>query len=228
MVLRYFQCSTLTYADDGLERRKVLPKDVTEADFNTYIAAANDAISAFDLEIRSTEHQTSRKRTYALINSTDDPITQLATSHTADEIGYVKRVLDAMFETNNTSRKEIMAVSSTAAVRLAKAPTDPSRETHSGSATQGSAGQSLTMVQAEKTLKNLVVEGWLELSDKNYYSLSPRALMELRGWLHDTYNDDEGEEDERIVKIRTCWACKEIITVVGVDLDCQADSAKLV
>lgn len=195
------------------ERRKVLPKDVTEADFHTYISAANGAISAFDLEIRSTEHQTSRKRTYALINSTDDPITQLATSHTADEISYVKRVLDAMFETNNTPRKEIMAVSSTEAVRLAKAPTDPSRETQNGSATQGSSGQSLTMMQAEKTLKNLVVEGWLELSDKNYYSLSPRALMELRGWLMDTYNDDEGDDGERIVKIRTCMACKEIITI---------------
>lgn len=161
-----------------------------------------------------------------MINSTDDPITQLATSHTADEISYVKRILDAMFETNNTPRKEIMAVSSTEAVRLAKAPTDPSRETQNGSATQGGSGQSLTMMQAEKTLKNLVVEGWLELSDKNYYSLSPRALMELRGWLMDTYNDDEGDDGERIVKIRTCMACKEIITIVSVDLGCKALSAK--
>ncbi|MCJ1425848.1 hypothetical protein MMC29_003748 [Sticta canariensis] len=195
------------------ERRKVLPKDVTEVDFNKYILAANEAISAFDLEIRSTEHQISRKRTYALVNSTDDPITQLATSYTADEISYVKRVLDAMFETNNTPRKAIMAVSSTEAVRLAKAPSDSSRQTQNGSATQGSNGQSLTMVQAEKTLKNLVAEGWLELSDKSYYSLSPRALMELRGWLIDTYNDDDGDEDEGDVRIRTCMACKEIITV---------------
>lgn len=227
MVFRYFHCSHLIHADNGLERRKVLPKDVTEADFNKYILAANEAISAFDLEIRSTEHQISRKRTYALVNSTDDPITQLATSHTADEISYVKRVLDAMFETNNTPRKAIMAVSSTEAVRLAKAPSDSSRQTQNGSATQGSNGQSLTMVQAEKTLKNLVVEGWLELSDKGYYSLSPRALMELRGWLIDTYNDDDGDEDERDVRIRTCMACKEIITVVSVDLGCKAFSANV-
>lgn len=205
----------------------MLPQDITDADFNKYISTANEAISAFDLEIRSTEHQTSRKRTYALINSTDDPITQLATSHTADEISYVKRVLDAMFETNNTPRKEIMAVSSIEAVRLAKAPTDSSRETQNGSATQGSNSQSLTMPQAEKTLKNLVAEGWLELSNKNYYSLSPRALMELRGWLIDTYNDDEGDEDERIIKIRTCKACKEIITMVSVDGGGKAFSAKI-
>lgn len=222
MVTRYFHCPGSIHADIGLDRRKVLPKDITEADFHKYISAANDAISAFDLEIRSTEHQTSRKRIYALINSTDDPITQLATSYTADEISYVKRVLDAMFETNNTHRKEIMAVSSTEAVRLAKAPTDSSRETQHGSATQGSHGQSLTMVQAEKTLKNLVIEGWLELSNKSYYSLSPRALMELRGWLHDTYNEDEGDEDERIVKVRSCYACKEIITVVSFDLGREA------
>ena len=76
MVLWYFHRSHLIHADNALERRKVLPKDVTEADFNKYILAANEAISPFDLEIRSTEHQISRKRTYALVNSTDDPILQ--------------------------------------------------------------------------------------------------------------------------------------------------------
>lgn len=222
------------------ERRRTLATDVSEAEFNNYITMANKAISPFDLEIRNTEHQISGKRTYSLINSTDNPITQLATSYTADEISYLKRVLDFMFETNNTTRKEIMAITSMDAVRLAKAPNDSSSSTTSSgggresqqngsgaataaaaaaavTTTQGSSGQSLTMVQAQKMLDNLLVEGWFEKSGKGFYSLSPRALMELRGWLVDTYNDvEEDEEGEAgVLKIKSCFSCKGIITVVS-------------
>ena len=193
---------------------------MTESDFNAYVTAANNAISPFDFEIRSTFHQTSRKRVFALVNSTSDPITQLATTHSADEISFLKRVLDAMFETYNTSRHEVMAITSMQAVRLHKPPSEDRRETQNGSATQGSAGQGLTMTQAEKMLKTLVEEGWFEKSRKGYYSLSPRALMELRGWLIESYNDP-GEDDEDVdgdhaLKIKQCYACRDIITVVSV------------
>ena len=70
-------------------------------------------------------------------------------------------------------------------------------------------------------MNTLVEEGWLEKSQKNFYSLSPRALMELRGWLFETYNDVDDEEDneeegeESVSKrIKLCFACKEIITTV--------------
>ncbi|KAL9037933.1 MAG: hypothetical protein Q9180_003440 [Flavoplaca navasiana] len=66
-------------------------------------------------------------------------------------------------------------------------------------------------------LRTLVDEGWFEKSNKGYYTLSPRALMELRGWLIETYNDvdddDEDDDDERPPRIKQCVACKEIVTV---------------
>ena len=114
-----------------------------------------------------------------------------------------------------------MAITSMQAIKLHKAPTEDGRQTQNGSETQGSAGQSLTMGQAEKLLKSLVEEGWLEKSQKGYYSLSPRALMELRGWLFETYNDVDEEEDEDAAskKIKQCFACKDIITAVSNLLD---------
>ena len=127
-----------------------------------------------------------------------------------------------MFETYNTQRHEIMAITSMQAVHLAKAPTEDRRQTQNGTETQGSAGQSLTQVQAEKMMNTLVEEGWFEKSPRSFYSLSPRALMELRGWLLETYNDvdeedDEEEGEESVSKrIKMCLACKEIITTVGV------------
>ena len=215
--LIFSQSWTISMLTITLEKREYLVEDVTEADFNNFIATANHAISSFDLEIRSTFHQLTRKRVYALINSTSDDLTQLATIHTPDEISFLKRVLDSMFETHNTPQYEIMAITSMQAIALAKAPSEAARrETQNGTETQGSTGQGLTMMQAEKMLKSLVDEGWFEKSRKGYYSLSPRALMELRGWLSATYNDvddeDEGGDGRRI---KTCLGCKEIITTVS-------------
>ncbi|KAI4213195.1 MAG: hypothetical protein LQ351_004141 [Letrouitia transgressa] len=197
------------------ERKEVLSEDITEADFNSYIFAVNTRISPFDLQIRSSFHQSTRERICALVNTTSDPIIQLATTHSPDEISFLKRVLDAMFETYNTPRHEVMAITSMQAVKLHKSP-DDRRETQNGSTTQGSSGQGLKVSEAEKMLKTLVDEGWFEKSKKGFYSLTPRALMELKGWLIDTYNDlddEEDEDEERPLKIKQCVACKEIVTM---------------
>jgi hypothetical protein len=203
--------------------RPVLEGDITRADFEQYVHAVNNAISSFDLEIRSTAHQSNRGvEVFALVNTASDALTQMATVHSADEIAFVKRVLDCMFETNNTRRAEVMAVSAREALYLHKVQDGNRRE--SGAATQetqtqgaNSQNASITMAQAEKTLKLLVSESWLEQSDKSFYTLSPRALMELRGWLIDTYNDqgndsDDSDEGHPHEKIKVCMACREIVT----------------
>ena len=99
---------------------QTMPEDISQEDFQNYIHALNDQISPFDFEIRSTRHQTTREEVYALVNVTSDALTQLATIHTADEIAFVKRVLDKMFDRNNTQRAEIMAVTSIQALKCAK------------------------------------------------------------------------------------------------------------
>lgn len=207
------------------ERETVSPEDVSEEDLASYIAAANTAISPFDLEIRSslrqtqTNEQTTPERVYALVNTTSDPLTQLATIYTADEIGFIKRLLDAMFETNNTRLSEAMVVSGMQATQLARVSSADANRRQSGTQqqTQGGAAQSLSMSQAETILQQLVEDGWLEKSRKGFYSLSPRGLMELRGWLVATYND-EHDEDRRADKIKFCAACRDIITVVSISI----------
>ncbi len=200
------------------EGREILAEDITQSDFNSYVSSLNAAISQFDFEIRSTLPQTSpATRIYAFVNTTSDPITQLATLHTPDEIAYVKRVLDGMFETNNTPQREIMAIKGMDATRL-------NRNAH-GTRNSGVNGNSedsgitnpnthgITMREAEKLLKSLVEEGWFE-KHREYYSLSPRALMELRGWLLETYNEPEdGDGGGGVERIKLCQACKEIVTV---------------
>jgi hypothetical protein len=161
--------------------------------------------------------QAAAGRVYALVNTTSDPLTQLATTYTADEIAFVKRVLDAMFETYNTRRCEGMVVTGIQAMQLAKAAGDANRRESNGTTTeppQGGAAQSLSMSQAETMMKRLVDEGWFEKSGKGFYSLSSRGLMELRGWLVATYNEED-EDGRRANRIKFCAACKDILTVVS-------------
>lgn len=61
------------------------------------------------------------------------------------------------------------------------------------------------------------------VSSENWYSLTPRALMELTSYLTQTYNtpaddsDNESESGTRsgavVERIKNCHGCKEIITV---------------
>jgi hypothetical protein len=213
----------LTLATEG---RTMLPNDVSMEDFTGYVHTVNSAIHPFDYEIRFTYPQTATTRSpdtavYALVNTTSDPLTQMATTHTPDEIAFVKRVLDAIFETHNTKTREIMAIKDMEAVRLNKAPRNregnvPNEDTQA-QATQGSSSASITQAAAEQVLKKLVDEGWLEKSRNGYLTLKPRALMELRSWLVEMYNEpDEEDEDEgsQWQRIKFCEACREIVTSV--------------
>ncbi|KAI9704013.1 MAG: hypothetical protein M1820_005634 [Bogoriella megaspora] len=215
--------------------RPTLPNDITNEDFLAYIHTLNSAISSFDLEIRSAKPQilspsdrrharqsanndddttssASRdERIYALVNASGDPISQLATTYTPEELAYIKRVLDAMFDTYNTTRAEVCAVTSIQASQLHKPPRGRESTVGSGQ-NQGGQAQGITMAQADRVRDGLVEEGWLVKSSRNYYSLSTRALMELRGWLVDTYNEPADEEgEEGVERVKSCYACKEIV-----------------
>lgn len=208
------------------EGRTVDPDEVEEDQFSDFISAANTAVSPFDLEIRSSLPQvlepaqqdtpaTPPKRVYALVNTTSDPLTQLATTYSPDEIAFLKRLLDYMFATNNTRLCEGMVATQMQAVQLHKVPSSERQSMGNDSTqTQTAAVQSLRMTQAETMILHLIEEGWLQKSPKGYLSLTPRALMELRGWLVLTYNDETF--DGRVVeRIKFCAACKDIITVVS-------------
>lgn len=201
----------------------VEPADVTQEDLESYISAAADAVSPLDYDIRTTQHQVTKERVWAFVNSISDPLTQMATIRTTEETFYIKRFLDAMFITYNTRRREVMAINSMQALeaKIRKA----GKETAAEEGTQSQApDKGVTAEQAETLLKSLAEEGWISRSRENYYTLTPRALLELKSWLFATYNDDEIEEPvdpnepdgpkrEKWQPIKQCKACREIITI---------------
>jgi hypothetical protein len=200
------------HADD----RPFLEGDVTQSGWITPILQTiNARLVPYNYEIRTGRDQKSKEITYALVNKTSDAMTQLATRFSASEIAYVRRLLDAMFETNNTSLRETMAVKQTDANNLAKPRRN--RQSQTASTVEESESQAadtgITLAETDAVLEELVKDGFLHFSKAKYYSLAPRALMELHSYLKETYNETaEDEEDEPMIRIRDCEGCREIVT----------------
>ena len=197
-------------AEDDDEIRR---DQITEEHFHEAIDKASEAASLFDYEIRTTSHQVTKRRIWALVNTTSDPQTQLATSYSPEELAFIKRVLDAMFEKFNTPRMEVMAITEMQAIKLAR-PNRRESQTDMDTQiqTQTAADKGLKHSEVETVLASLVEGGWFEKSQEGFYTLSPRALLELRPWLVETYNDpDLGPRDWQ--RIRFCEACKDTVTM---------------
>lgn len=200
------------------------PTAITQRDLDRYVHAARDALSPLDYDIRRAQHQKTGEWVYALINVHSDPATQLATTHTPDEISFIKRLLDAMFETFNTPRMEVMAVDEAQALKVSRPSSRPGRESNAnGEASQSAAkDRGLRHSEVLTLLASLVAEGWLEKSRDGFYCLSTRSLLELWSWLMATYNDPDTDGDWQ--RIKFCEGCKEIVTVGQrcADRDCTA------
>jgi hypothetical protein len=193
------------------DRDPILSDKITRDVFSKYIHTAHEALLPFDYDIRSAVHQRTRERVWAIINVESDPATQLATVHTPEEILYVNRLLDQMFDTHNTPRMEVMAVDENQALKVAR-PSRPRGEDGAEEGQTQGGDKGLRASDVLTLLENLVAEGWLEKSRARFYSLSPRSLLELRNWLVETYNDDQAE-DGAWQPIKFCEFCKEIVTV---------------
>ncbi|KAL7628076.1 hypothetical protein AAE478_002273 [Parahypoxylon ruwenzoriense] len=195
------------------------PGQVTQEDFESYVSAASAAASPFDMEIRSTTHQTRRERVWALVNTTSDPLTQLATLHSSDEIALVRRVIDAMFDKYNSPRLEVICLDEMQANKLRTVPRNEDNENNDEGGAEGEQQQQtqstlkgLKSSEVESVMRSMVDEGWFERSREGFYGLSARALMELRSWLVEAYNDPDAGDDEW-QRVKFCEACREIVTV---------------
>lgn len=203
--------AAISNAHNGNES-EVLPEQITQEIFQDYIEVASDAASLFDYEIRSIIDQVTKQRMYALVNTQSDPQTQLATIYSAEELAFIKRVLDGIFDKYNTPRMEVVAITEMQAIKFAKPPLRRSEidlEESTPTDTQ-SVDRGLKHGEAEAVLKSLVEAGWFSKSQHGFYSLTARAILELRPWLLEVYND--AASGDAWQKVKFCEACKEIVT----------------
>ncbi|QPH16261.1 hypothetical protein C2857_000862 [Epichloe festucae Fl1] len=204
---------------DGTHESEVRPEQITEDDFQRYIEAASDAASFFDYEIRSIMNQVTKERIHALVNTQSDPQTQLATVYNPEELAFIKRVLDGMFDKYNTPRMEVLAITEMQAIKLARPPhrrqsrmnDDDDEAADPDTPSTQSTDKGLKHSEVETVLGSLVDGGWFSKSRDGFYALTPRALMELRPWLVETYNEAAAADEWQ--RIKFCEACKDILTI---------------
>ncbi|KAK4041901.1 Nse1 non-SMC component of SMC5-6 complex-domain-containing protein [Parachaetomium inaequale] len=206
----------------AIDGSDVDPESITPADFNNVIRTARDAVEPLDYDIRSTRDQVrGGERVWAFINAHSDPATQMGTTRSPEEVSYIKRLLDAMFETYNTPRMEVMAVDEGQALRVSRPARresninggnndDDENENEDAAAATAATARGLKHSEVLSLLSSLVAEGWLAKSRDGFYSLTARALLELWSWLMATYNDPDS--DAAWQRIKFCEACKEIVT----------------
>ncbi|RCI08546.1 hypothetical protein L249_8929 [Ophiocordyceps polyrhachis-furcata BCC 54312] len=196
--------------DDGNTR----PEQINKSLFASYLGMVSEAASLFDYEIRSTVHQLSQQRVYALVNTSSDPQTQLATIYNAEELAFIKRLLDGIFDKYNRPRMELLAITEMQAIKFARPNRRQSRPGEGGQSSSSSSSndKGLKHSEVESVLAGLVQGGWLEKSRSGFYSVTPRALLELRPWLIEMYNDADDVSQEDWQRIKFCEACKDIVT----------------
>jgi non-structural maintenance of chromosomes element 1 len=115
---------------------------------------------------------------------------------------------------------EVMCLDEMQANKLRSAPRREANEMDDGeeeedapAPTQQAQLKGLKSSEAEAMMRSMVDEGWFERSQTaGLYSLTPRALMELRSWLIESFNDPDAGPDEW-QRIKFCEACKEVVTV---------------
>jgi len=134
------------------------------------------------------------------VNTTSDPLAELATIHSPSEIAYFRALVAAICTSANDLHEEVYAIKTTDAINLSS-----------------DNGVGLTKTGGTVAIDSFIREQWLEKSSKGFISLSERSLLELQAYLLDTFNDVEGDDVEggtRTQNLHLCHACREIVTRV--------------
>lgn len=149
----------------------------------------NDRLHLLGYEVTKSKSQDTQEMYYVYINTVTDTPSKISTPHSAKEIDVIKKIIEKIIV---ECEDESFVITNTDALRICS------------SAAQMSASE------GENFLKRVVDEGWLDRSSKGRYSLSIRALAELKKTLIDQYGVRSAENSEG--QITLCKGCNEIVT----------------
>ncbi|CAK7265839.1 hypothetical protein SEPCBS119000_001723 [Sporothrix epigloea] len=215
--------------------QQIAPQDITYDVLRQYINQAKAALAPLDFDIRSaTDERSMGSRSgsgsssrnshdhlvWVFVSTDNDPKSHLAVLFTPRKLAFLHRLLDALFDTNNTPRLEALCITEQQALKLSR----PART--QSSAAEGSASQAAAAASRDKGLKHsvllsllasLVRQGWLSKSAQGFYALTTRTLLELEPYLVETYNEplDPAQAANGAgtwQRIKYCAACRELIT----------------
>ncbi|KAI9341965.1 hypothetical protein BDR26DRAFT_859863 [Obelidium mucronatum] len=110
-------------------------------------------------------HPQTGVRSYALVNTNPDEVSQLSTQMNPNEIAFFKRLIYLIM----TADDDVFQITTSDALRESKVA-------------------KLKATETEALLDSIIQNGWLDLNN-GWLSLSLRALMELKTYLREEYED---------------------------------------
>ncbi|KAJ7582781.1 Nse1 non-SMC component of SMC5-6 complex-domain-containing protein [Mycena floridula] len=176
----WVKCSSIV---TDIDQEIYVPNVNEQKSWEDFIKIVNDSVDDLDFEFKLFQDELSGEKMYGLINRKDDEVAQVATDYTPGEIAFFKAIVEQIMLASNES----YSVSSLAALREVRELKPKSN---------------MTNTQAESVLNSFVAKGWLLKSKKGRFSLSTRTIMELGGYLKNTYPDEFLE----------CLICKDMVT----------------
>ncbi|OWB73120.1 hypothetical protein B5S31_g2852 [[Candida] boidinii] len=191
----------ITLSDEDESSIKEAIDSLTNNTVEFTVVALNRKLNTVDFEIVRTSSQESEEILYILINKKSDNAVKLSTIFTNAEIQIINDLIDRMFDHSNESKSSLSySISPAVAVEFVK-----------------KSSSKTTNQQSYEFLNDLELKGWISYIDRRY-TLSSRALAELKGFLIDKYGEDSAETEG---SISICYGCKQIATR---GLRCSNDS----
>ncbi|KAJ3405111.1 hypothetical protein CcCBS67573_g01087 [Chytriomyces confervae] len=146
---------------------------------SAFASSLNEHLALLDLELASIADPDTGVLFWALVNTSADQVSQLATSRTANDIAFIKRLIQLIM----TADDDVYQISMHDALRESK------------------LGK-FTLAESEALIESLVDNGWFSKNENGWLTLGLRALMELKSYLRQEFEES----------VQFCSVCKEIIT----------------
>lgn len=133
--------------------------------FDRFVNVTNKALRPLFLEIRKGVSEDDGKQYYGLVNGSEDQISKFATSYTAHDVEFFRKVMDLVVQSEDGTVTSVELLHGAHDLEKAMAAS-----------------------QAEKLLGLWVKDKWLSESVGNYW-LGPRAVLELHPYLKRVYEE---------------------------------------
>ncbi|XP_065062340.1 non-structural maintenance of chromosomes element 1 homolog [Rhopilema esculentum] len=154
--------------------------------FSAFISIINKNLKPIFMEIRHGKSEDDGTSYYALVNCSEDEHSKLATSFTANEIAFFKRVLESIVSSDDGYLPSMTLVNLGSELDV-----------------------KISASASESLLTKLVEEKWLTEIDGDF-SLGPRTLIELSMYLKNIYNEEIPDCKmcmHIVIKGQTCANC---------------------
>ncbi|XP_031490137.1 uncharacterized protein LOC116257483 [Nymphaea colorata] len=145
--------------------------------FNDYLRKINKELAYVQFELRGCRNQYDGEVYYGIVNTIADEQSKLGTNYSVPQIAFFKAVIEAIL--HESGAEGTISHISSLNVRLENKARQSSQ---AGSSQAPSSFRQFSLSQKEKTLYDLIRDGWLCSTENGNVGIGIRSFLDLRSW----------------------------------------------